>query len=136
MPRRVSSSGIASRRGGKSSAGGRSPVSILLITSCETLAQGSQVLLRQARPGPVIAEFRAEYARRRPGPVGIVRHLIGIPSGKAAPRRQSVGIRADSVSNRSPFRTGCETQTAGQGRDSDHDSRGGGHAPLHRQLPR
>ncbi len=35
---RVSSSGTASRRGGKSPAGGRSPVSILLITSCETVA--------------------------------------------------------------------------------------------------
>jgi hypothetical protein len=35
---RVSSPGTASRRGGKSSAGGRSPVSILLITSCETVA--------------------------------------------------------------------------------------------------
>ena len=34
----MSSSGTASRRGGKSSAGGRSPVSILLITSCETVA--------------------------------------------------------------------------------------------------
>jgi hypothetical protein len=32
----VSSSGTVSRRGGKSSAGGRSPVSILLITSFET----------------------------------------------------------------------------------------------------
>jgi hypothetical protein len=40
---RVSRSGTASSRDGKSSAGGRSPVSILLITSCETFA-------RDARP--------------------------------------------------------------------------------------
>jgi hypothetical protein len=37
------------------------------------------------------------------------RHLIGILSGRAAPGRRSVGIRADPVSNSSPRATGCET---------------------------
>jgi hypothetical protein len=77
-------------------AGGRSPVSILLITSCETFTLG-QDLLRQGRPGPVIAKLRAEHARRRASTIGIVRHLIGILSGKATSRRQSVGIQTDPV---------------------------------------
>ena len=70
---------------------------------------GGQVLLGQAYPGPVEAQLRAEHARGRPGSVGIVRHLIGILSGRAAPGRRSVGIRADPVSNGSPRATGCET---------------------------
>lgn len=51
--------------------------------------------MRQVRLGPVITELGAEHARRRPAPIGIVRH----PFGKAASRRQSVGVRIDSVPN-------------------------------------
>ena len=76
---------------------------------------GGQVLLGQARPGPVEAQPRAEHARGRPGTAGIVRHLFGILSGRAAPRRQSVGIRADPVSSGSPRATGCETQIRPKG---------------------
>ena len=63
----VSSSGTASRRGGKSSAGGRSPVSILLITSCERLA------LRPLPRGPpamvcLLGQAVRRLARRRRRP--------------------------------------------------------------------
>ena len=76
---------------------------------------GGQVLLGQACPGPVEAQLRAEHARGRPSSVGIVRHVIGILSGRAALGRRSVGIRADPVSNGSPRATGCEIQIQTQG---------------------
>ena len=44
---------------------------------------GGQVLLGQARPGPVEAQLRAEHARGRPGSVGIVR-LGGCPQADEA----------------------------------------------------
>ena len=78
---------------------------------------GGQVLLGQACPGPVEAQLRAEHACGRPGSVGIVRHLIGILSGRAALGRRSVGIRADPVSNGSPRATGCEIQIRPQGEE-------------------
>jgi hypothetical protein len=80
------------------------------------IGPGSKVLLRQACPGPVIAKLRPEYARRRPGTIGIVRHLIGILSGKATSRRQSVGIQTDPVPKVALARQAVK-QIHGYGRD-------------------
>jgi len=93
----VSSSGTASRRGGKSSAVA-APRSDLADHVVRDVGPGGPGPSATGPPGSGRSAARRRHARGRPGSVGIVRHLTGILSGKADHVSQSAGIGTEPVS--------------------------------------